>query len=61
MTGFQQDFPEGLDWVCAPILNSDTRLAVCADAGTGQLLVRGYDADGPATEVFDLGATARSA
>ncbi len=42
------------DWLEAPILNKDTRLAVEANAATGRLLVQGYERDGPATEVFDL-------
>jgi len=42
------------DWLMFPILNKETRLAVMANAATGGLQVRGFEADGPATEVFDL-------
>jgi hypothetical protein len=37
------------------VLNRWTRLAVEANALTGRLVVRGYEADGPATETFVRG------
>lgn len=50
-----RDLPgDDFDWVRPPILNETTRLAVTANAAEGRLVVRGYEADGPATEVFTL-------
>ena len=46
--------PDGFDWVRPPILNKTTRLAVVANAGTGDLQVRGYEGDTPATADFNL-------
>jgi hypothetical protein len=43
------------DWVADPILNETTRLAVIANAAESRLILRGYEKDGPATEVFRLG------
>lgn len=51
----QEESPD-LSWVAPPILNSTTRLAVVANAATGLLRVRGLEADGHATKVFELGA-----
>ena len=45
---------EGFAWVTPPILNACTRLAVAANAARAALRVRGYEADGPATAVFEL-------
>lgn len=42
------------DWVTAPILIPTTRLAVVANPRTGRLAVRGWEADGPATQVLEL-------
>ncbi len=44
----------GFCWVESPILNSYTRVAVVANAATGLLLVKGYEAEESATEDFDL-------
>lgn len=41
-------------WVTPPIFNAATRVAVIANARTAKLLVQGWEADGPATEVFAL-------
>jgi len=41
-------------WVAPPILNATTRVAVIANARTRKLMVRGWEKDGPATEVFTL-------
>lgn len=41
------------DWVTPPILNATTRLAVVANAKSGRLTVQGWEADGPATAVFE--------
>ena len=42
-------------WVTPPILNSATRLAVIANAAQEKLLVQGWERDGAATAVFELG------
>ena len=44
----------GLGWVTPPIRNWKTRLAVFANAATGDLQVQGWESDGPATRVFNL-------
>ena len=38
-----------LEWVQAPILNKDTRLAAVANAATGQLVAQGFEDGAPAT------------
>jgi hypothetical protein len=43
-------------WVRPPVLNRFTRLAVEANPATGRLAVRGYERDGPATEILELPA-----
>ena len=45
-----------LDWLRAPILQPDTRLAVMANPRTGRLLVQGWEESGPATAVLDYAA-----
>jgi hypothetical protein len=47
---------ETFAWVRPPVLNRFTRLAVEANAATGQLAVRGYERDGPVTETLRLQA-----
>jgi hypothetical protein len=47
------------DWVAHPVLNETTRLAVIANAAEHRLIVRGFEADGPATDVFTLAADHR--
>lgn len=47
-----------LHWVREPVLNRDTRMAAVLDAGAGSIALRGYEADGVATELFSLPATA---
>jgi hypothetical protein len=44
------------DWLQPPVLNSETRLAVEANAGTGELLVWGFEPGGPATRPLRLAA-----
>ncbi|NQU70374.1 MAG: hypothetical protein HQ514_07485 [Rhodospirillales bacterium] len=48
--GVADDF----SWVSPPILNATTRVAVIANAQARKLMVRGWERDGPATEVFTL-------
>ncbi|MBI3516831.1 MAG: hypothetical protein HY060_22600 [Proteobacteria bacterium] len=45
---------EGLAWLEVPILNETTRLAVTANAATGELTVQGFEAGAPATSVLRL-------
>ena len=44
------------DWLAHPILNDTTRLVLEAVPATGELVVQGYEADGPATAVLTLAA-----
>ncbi len=44
----------GFDWVVPPVLNRDTRLAVTANAATGELTVLGYEEMAPVTREFRL-------
>ncbi|MGH1353024.1 MAG: hypothetical protein ACRBBN_19790 [Methyloligellaceae bacterium] len=46
----EQDF----SWLQAPVLNERTRLALIADASTGEIMAQGFEADGPATEILRL-------
>jgi hypothetical protein len=48
---------DGFDWLIDPIMNADTRLAVVMNAAQSRLLVRGFEPEGPATEIFDLSTT----
>ena len=43
-----------LRWLVPPIANRYTRLASVANAATGELVVQGWEADGPATVVLRL-------
>jgi hypothetical protein len=42
-----------LDWAQWPLLNRETKLAMVAEPATGRLLARGYEAERPATQIFD--------
>jgi hypothetical protein len=44
----------GLTWLQAPIVNDATRLAVTANAVTGELTVQGFEAGAPATSILRL-------
>ncbi len=46
----------GFDWLQAPIINANTRLAVVMDAATGRLMVQGYEGSVAVTNVFNLPA-----
>ena len=46
--------PSDFSWLQAPVLNSDTRLAVIANAAAGSLQVQGFEASGVVTSVFSL-------
>jgi len=54
MEAVRQQPADDFAWVAPPILNATTRVAVIANAKTGCLAVRGWEEDGPATEVFRL-------
>ena len=41
-------------WVAPPILNPTTRVSVIAAAASETLLVQGWEAESPATDVFSL-------
>lgn len=45
---------DGLEWPVKPIINPDTRLVMHACAETGAVSVRGYEADGPVTQVLTV-------
>lgn len=54
MENIRQSAATDLSWVVPPILNPTTRLAVAANACAGRLQVRGWEAHGPATNLFNL-------
>jgi len=54
MNGYALSHVSNFDWLTYPVVNEDTRLAMSANPNAGDLKVRGFEADGPATEVFDL-------
>ena len=58
MNGYCRSQVSGFDWLSFPVLNPDTRLAMTANARSGDLCVQGYEADGLATETFVLGREA---
>lgn len=54
MASVSADMDLGFGWLAAPILNANTRLAMQADAGTGELVAQGYEAESPATLPLQL-------
>ena len=54
MNGYTLSQVTDFTWAIYPVVNEDTRLAMSANPQTGELRVQGFEADGPATEVFDL-------
>jgi hypothetical protein len=48
------EFDPTFAWLAPPILNSNTRLAMVADAKEGRMIARGYETRGPATQVLDM-------
>ncbi len=57
MNGLCRVARDRFDWLINPIMNADTRLAVVMNAAQSRLLVRGFEPEGPATEIFDLSTT----
>jgi len=58
MESLRDAVPDDFSWVQSPILNETTRLAVVANAKLGMLIVQGWEADGPATQIFRYGVPA---
>lgn len=54
MNGYTLSHVTGFDWLTYPVVNEDTRIAMSANPKAGELLVRGFEADGPATQAFEL-------
>ena len=54
MNGYTLSQVTDFAWAVYPVVNEDTRLAMSSNPQTGELRVQGFEADGPATEVFDL-------
>lgn len=54
MHGVVPEFDPAFPWLVPPILNDRTRLALVADAKMGRIMVQGFEAAKPATEVLDL-------
>jgi hypothetical protein len=48
------DLDPELNWVRWPLLNNETRLAMMAEPASGRLIVRGYEAGAPATQILTL-------
>lgn len=47
-------FDPAFTWLKSPILNSNTRLAMIADAAEGRLMAQGWEPNGAATHMLDL-------
>lgn len=54
MASVATDFDPHFTWLERPILNDLTRLVMIADATSGRLLARGYEAGNPATATLNL-------
>ncbi|MFO0995919.1 MAG: hypothetical protein U1F33_04485 [Alphaproteobacteria bacterium] len=50
---------QGFDWLTPPILNRTTRLALIANPRRESLLVQGFEAEGPATQVLEIEPNSR--
>lgn len=46
------DTAEPFGWLVSPVLNQDTRVALEANALSGEFRVQGYESDGPATNLL---------
>jgi hypothetical protein len=56
MLGWLERRRRAFDWLEPPILNGDTRVAVEANAATGELIVVGFEPEGQATKPLRLAA-----
>jgi hypothetical protein len=54
MHAVSTEFDAEFRWLVPPILNTNTRLVMIADAAQGRLIARGIEAYRPATETLDL-------
>ncbi|MEZ5774800.1 MAG: hypothetical protein R3D33_08890 [Hyphomicrobiaceae bacterium] len=54
MRGLKGGIGLDLDWLAPPVLNPTTSLAMVAEAASGRMIARGYEADGPATADLTL-------
>jgi hypothetical protein len=54
MRDIEAVFDPAFAWLTPPILNSNTRLAMVADAKEGRMIARGYEKTGAATQVLNL-------
>ncbi|MGI9384411.1 MAG: hypothetical protein ACR2PO_14760 [Methyloligellaceae bacterium] len=54
MADRDRELDPAFPWLAPPVLNETTRLALVADAGSGRMVVQGYEADGPATQTLSL-------
>jgi hypothetical protein len=54
MTSLGGHADDDFSWVVPPILNATTRVSVIANAADGTLVVQGWEAGAPATQVFTL-------
>lgn len=54
MSEHSRDLHEDFLWLKSPVLNERTRVALMADAARGDLIVQGFESDGPATQVLRL-------
>ncbi|MDP6603474.1 MAG: hypothetical protein QGG17_04675 [Rhodospirillales bacterium] len=54
MTARAPQAGDEMSWLVPPILNATTRLAAVANARSGTLVVRGFEADGPATALLTV-------
>lgn len=56
MVGWLERRRRAFDWLEPPILNGDTRVAVEANAATGELMVVGFEPEGQATRPLRIAA-----
>ena len=54
MENLRDAVPNDFSWVIPPILNPTTKISAVANAARHQLLVQGWEEDGPATRIFTL-------
>ena len=57
MAAWQAGGCDGLEWVQPPIANPYTRGAAVLDPGRGRLVLQGWEASGPATQILQISAS----